>query len=318
MRRLNNKYYKLSSQKCAFSIYETLGLTFIFVASSVISNFILKNIILVPSNTIVKYIDKNDNPYVFNEKIKTKVDDILFLCNNETIKKICEYKTIVKLPNMPNYNYILLHGSPGSGKTHLCSYFAEKLNKKLAVVNLSEIKSQWVGSESQSLNTCLNYIDKHNTNDIIIFDEIDTIVTKRKYTHLAEKDASNTINVMLTWLNGVNTINNNKIIFFTTNHISELCPSFLDRMTHKLYLPTISKTEMKIYWKLHMEHFNNDQINEISQLNVPSYRVADNLLKCTIVSTIKNNKCIQEITVNDIITEYNIMYPIINLCNYTI
>lgn len=288
---------------------EIFGLIAVFTTSNILSLVFIKNIIeRTPksmNNNMLKNIKTNNNKYVVDEKIKNNIDDILFFCDNKIKNKINKYEKEIKLENINTKNYILLYGPPGCGKTHLASHLVGETGKNLVSVNLSELKSPWVGDEASKLNSVLKSVD-NCINSIIIFDEIDTIVTHRKYDSVGAKEASASINILLAWMDGINTDNNDKIILFTTNKPNELSSAFLDRITYKINLDYISKDQAKEYWKHHLSYLNNQELNELSNIPLKSFRMANNILKHVVLNKIKNSSE-TKITIEEIIEAYIII-----------
>lgn len=252
----------------------------------------------------LKILTPNKNPYVVNSELNEHINNIIFMTNQKIKNAIKYYENIVNLHDINTKNYILLYGPPGCGKTHLASHIALKTNKQLVALNFSKIKSQWVGEEPKSLNKCLTDIDTYFNNSIIIVDEIDTMLCQRKYDSVAARDSTASVNILLSWMDGVNTTNDNRLILFTTNNKKELDKAFLDRITYKINIKHLSNEQMYEYWKSHLKYLSHHELNELSKLHFDSFRIANNVLKNAVMEKIKTKNYNSYIYTEDIITEY--------------
>jgi SpoVK/Ycf46/Vps4 family AAA+-type ATPase len=256
------------------------------------------------THSALKVLTPNKNPYVVDKHLDEQIKHIIFM-TNPSIKKVIErYGKIVNLHDINKRNYILLYGPPGCGKTHLASHLALQTSRNLVALNLSSIKSQWVGEEPKSINKCLTDIDNYFNDSIIIVDEIDTIMCKRKYDSVSARDGAASVNILLSWMDGVNTTNDNRLIIFTTNNKKELDHAFMDRMTYKIKIKHLSSEQMYGFWQAHLKYMKSEELKELSKLQFKSFRVANNILKNAIMEKIKAGKYESYILVDDIVAEY--------------
>lgn len=251
----------------------------------------------------LKNIIPNKTPYIFDERTKSKVDDIIFFCNENNKKKLDKYNKKLSI-NVNKNNYILLHGPSGCGKTHLVSNIASRTGKDICALNLSDLKSQWLGEENQKLNENLKSIDQYYNDNIIIMDEIDTVITKRNYGSMGEKDSAASVNILLSWMDGASTCNNNKTVVFTTNKRDALSKAFLDRISYEIKFYGLSQSQIKLYWKEHLKHLSDSEIEELSKLNIDSFRKANKILNLVVVKKVRMNDK-KKISVKDVIDVYN-------------
>ena len=77
---------------------------------------------------------------------------------------------------------VLLHGSPGTGKTLLAKAVASETNSNFLVINGPEIMSKFYGQSEANLRKIFDDAEK-NAPSIIFIDEIDAIASKREETH---------------------------------------------------------------------------------------------------------------------------------------
>jgi transitional endoplasmic reticulum ATPase len=77
---------------------------------------------------------------------------------------------------------VLLHGSPGTGKTLLAKAVANETSSNFILINGPEIMSKYYGQSEENLRKKFQDAEK-NAPSIIFIDEIDAIASKREETH---------------------------------------------------------------------------------------------------------------------------------------
>lgn len=77
---------------------------------------------------------------------------------------------------------VLLHGSPGTGKTLLAKAVANETNANFILINGPEIMSKYYGQSEENLRKKFEDAEK-NAPSIIFIDEIDAIASKREEVH---------------------------------------------------------------------------------------------------------------------------------------
>ncbi|XWS18393.1 hypothetical protein CRYUN_Cryun32bG0039700 [Craigia yunnanensis] len=118
---------------------------------------------------------------------------------------------------------MLLHGSPGTGKTLMARQIGKMLNgKEPKIVNGPEVLSKFVGETEKNVRdrfadaendqrTCGDDSDLH----VIIFDEIDAICKSRGSTRDGTGVHDSIVNQLLTKIDGVESLNNVLLIGMT-------------------------------------------------------------------------------------------------------
>lgn len=69
------------------------------------------------------------------------------------------------------------YGPPGTGKTLSAKGVAHSLNQKLLQVDYSQVESKWVGETGKNIQKVFKLAQEHNA--VILFDEADSLVSKR-------------------------------------------------------------------------------------------------------------------------------------------
>lgn len=143
-----------------------------------------KKAVLITENTDVVF---NPKAVEFNEEetpIDVSYEDIGGL--DEELSKVRE---MVELPlkhpeiferlGIEPPKGVLLHGSPGTGKTLLAKAVANETNSNFFLINGPEIMSKYYGQSEENLRKKFEEAEK-NAPSIIFIDEIDAIASKRE------------------------------------------------------------------------------------------------------------------------------------------
>ncbi|QDZ98942.1 AAA family ATPase [Lysinibacillus fusiformis] len=162
-----------------------------------------------------------------------------------------ELATILLTNGIKPPNSLLLHGSPGVGKTMLSKYIASKLSLPLITLDLSSSISSYLGKTGQNLKKVLDY--GKNNPSVLFLDEFDAVAKRRDDpTDLGE--LKRIVNVLLKELEEWP---NHSIIIGATNH-----PEFLDsaiwrRFDLKIEIPLPNEDQR---YKLWSSNFNNELV----------------------------------------------------------
>lgn len=114
-------------------------------------------------------------------------------------------RNIYKENGIPYRIGFLLYGEPGTGKTSMAKAIATYTNRDINIINLDDLKN------------LPDLLDRVSENEILLIEEIDTVVGSREDNSKENREFGNLLNL----LDGVGTPEN-LIIIATTNHISKL------------------------------------------------------------------------------------------------
>lgn len=138
-------------------------------------------------------------------------------------------------------------GKPGTGKTMTAEAVAKYLNKKLLVVNYSELESKYVGDTPKNIKKVFDEAIKNDA--VIVFDEADSFLGKRltNVTQSADYGVNIARSVLLIELE-----NYNGIVIFTTNLIKNYDEAFKRRILASIQFDLPDETGRKQIWKVHI------------------------------------------------------------------
>jgi transitional endoplasmic reticulum ATPase len=117
---------------------------------------------------------------------------------------------------------ILLHGSPGTGKTLLAKAMATSANATLYSVTVSGVSSQWYGVAEKRIEKIFDLAEK-NAPSILLFDEIDSLCNAREYSRNGAPGAR-VVSVILQRMDGLKPLGK-VIVIGTTNSVGSIDPA---------------------------------------------------------------------------------------------
>jgi SpoVK/Ycf46/Vps4 family AAA+-type ATPase len=175
-------------------------------------------------------------------------------------------------PPKTSHRVVLVHGPPGNGKTHAVrtmSCAVATSSVKVYQVDLTSIKSTWLGQAEHQMKQVLNYVGELE-NAIVFIDEIDSIMGEfnRSNVHNASL-----LTAVLQWINGIETqATRNLTIVCATNFMQQCDAVFLSRCTLKIEIPPPSQQLRHQWWSRNAQHLDSAEINKLSSFPVDSFR----------------------------------------------
>lgn len=155
-----------------------------------------------------------------------------------------------------------LYGEPGTGKTMAAHAIAKELDKKILMVNYTDIESKYVGETSKNITALFEYAKENDV--IIFFDEADALLSKRvtDMTHSSDVSVNQTRSVLLTILNDYE-----GMVLFASNFISNYDKAFMRRIQHHIEFMLPDEKLREMLWKKYVpaEMPNNLDFEEISK-----------------------------------------------------
>ena len=136
----------------------------------------------------------------------------------------------------------LFYGEPGTGKTETVLQLARKTGRDIMQINISEIKSMWVGESEKNIkqifDTYRKKVEEFKITPILLFNEADAIIGKRQEgAERAVDKMENTIQNII--LQEMETLDG--ILIATTNLAQNMDKAFERRFLYKIHFtkPTL-------------------------------------------------------------------------------
>ena len=129
----------------------------------------------------------------------------------------------------------LLYGAPGTGKTETVLQIARATGRNIMQVNLSEMRSMWVGESEKKVKAVFdryrNFVTYCDVEPILLFNEADGIIGKRSTNtqHAVDKMENTLQNIILQEMETLD-----GIMIATTNLTQNMDPAFERRFLYKI------------------------------------------------------------------------------------
>lgn len=161
---------------------------------------------------------------------------------------------------LPKGVTVLLHGSPGTGKTESVLQIGKATNRKIMKVDISASRSMWFGESEKIIKKVFNdyksYAKKQSLTPILFFNEADAIIAKRKEANSSNVgETENRIqNILLEEIE-----NFEGILIATTNLAINMDTAFERRFLFKIEFQKPSVSVKSKIWKSKMPHLTDEE-----------------------------------------------------------
>lgn len=168
----------------------------------------------------------------FCPSVKEQLGNLHDMLNEERYQGICSR---LKEHGMRQGFTCLFYGAPGTGKTESVLQLARATKRDVMHVNVSDIKSKWVGESEKNIKTLFdqyrNIVKTRQTTPILLFNEADAIIGKRKEgaEYAVDKMENSIQNIILQEMEKLE-----GIMIATTNLVQNMDDAFERRFLYKV------------------------------------------------------------------------------------
>ena len=221
-----------------------------------------------------QHVKARDRTLLMPEDIKEKslfynkreLEEVQRLTELLSIDKFKDIQKRLRDANMRPGFTCLFYGAPGTGKTETVLQLGKKTGRPIFQVNISEIKSKWVGESEKNIQELFNKYDSivktKNVCPILFFNEADAVISKRSNNvDDAVDKMENTIqNIILQAMENLS-----GIMIATTNLTNNMDPAFERRFLYKICFdkPTI-ETRAHI-WHSMLPNLSSEEANNLAK-----------------------------------------------------
>ncbi len=190
----------------------------------------------------------------FNDKTGLQMEDLSEMLS---VEKLSAIQSRLKEHGRRTGFACLFYGSPGTGKTESVLQIARKTGRDIMQVNISEIKSKWVGESEQNIKAVFdNYRALCKNSDImpiLLFNEADAILGTRmgKTVHAVDKMENSIQNIVLQEMETLD-----GIMIATTNLEQSLDSAFERRFIYKVRFERPDVNQRRKIWQSMLPSLN--------------------------------------------------------------
>ena len=192
----------------------------------------------------------------FNEETGRQMEDLAELL---TVEKLTAIQTRLKEHGRRTGFACLFYGAPGTGKTESVLQIAHKTGRDIMMVDMSEIKSKWVGESEQNIKAVFNnyraLCKVSHRLPILLFNEADAILGTRmgQAIHAVDKMENAIQNIVLQEMETLD-----GIMIATTNLEQNLDNAFERRFIYKVRFERPNAEQRKRIWQSMMPTLSDD------------------------------------------------------------
>lgn len=193
----------------------------------------------------------------YNEQERAQIEQLTNLLQPERYNQICAR---LESMGMRKGFACLFFGAPGTGKTETVLQIARATGRDIMQVNISDIKSKWVGESEKNIKKIFSYyksiVQEAKVAPILFFNEADAIINKRSENtqHAVDKMENSIQNIILQEIECLD-----GILIATTNLTQNMDKAFERRFLYKIEFTKPSMEAKSMIWR--------SMIPELSEAN---------------------------------------------------
>lgn len=222
-------------------------------------------------------------PLFFSNNVEQQLSSLSELLNEENYLGICNR---LKERGLRQGFACLFYGEPGTGKTESVLQIAKKTGRDIMQVNISEVKSMWVGESEKNVKAIFDRyraVAKHSKRiPILLFNEADAVIGKRKEgaDRSVDKMENSIQNIILQEMESLE-----GIMIATTNLVQNMDAAFERRFLYKVKFDKPELPQRTKIWQSMMPQLSTEAAGKLaSSFDFSGGQIENNTRKCDIES----------------------------------
>ena len=193
----------------------------------------------------------------------------------------------------------LFHGAPGTGKTETVLQLARVTGRNLMQVNISDIKSMWVGESEKNIKAIFTryrkLVEESDVAPILLFTEADAIIGKRleNVQRSVDKMENSMQNIILEEIEKLD-----GILIATTNLTCNMDPAFERRFLYKIEFEKPTVQVKSAIWQTMLAGLSDEDAAVLASKYDFSGGQIENIARKSVVSKIITG---EDFTLNSLI-----------------
>lgn len=196
---------------------------------------------------MIRHEDISPKQLFYDKSITAQIQELGGLLDEKHYKDVCSR---LKANGFRSGFTCLFYGAPGTGKTETVLQLARQTGRDIVQVNVSEIKSMWVGESEKNIKNLFDLyrqkVKEMAIAPILLFNEADAIIGKRQEgAELAVDKMENSIqNIILQEMESLE-----GILIATTNLAQNMDKAFERRFLYKIKFTKPTLEARTAIWK---------------------------------------------------------------------
>ena len=245
---------------------------------------------------IVDYTSITPKQLYYNEREQRAIDQLASLLQPE---RFAQVRDELQKQGFRKGFACLFHGAPGTGKTETVLQLARMTGRNLMQVNISDIKSKWVGESEKNIKAIFTryrkLVAESDVAPILLFNEADAVIGKRleDVARSVDKMENSMQNIILEEIEKLD-----GILIATTNLTCNLDHAFERRFLYKIEF-TKPTTEVKSFiWQSMIAGLSPEDATALASKYDFSGGQIENIARKSVVGRIISG---EEISLNSLI-----------------
>ncbi|MDR0909432.1 MAG: ATP-binding protein [Spirochaetaceae bacterium] len=200
----------------------------------------------------------------YNEKEARSIQTLTNLLGDKSYKKILER---LEQKGMRKGFACLFSGAPGTGKTETAYQVAKQTGRDIMLIDIAETKSMWYGESEKKIkeifSTYRTAVERSEVTPILLFNEADGVISKRKISNSANASIDETENrIQNIILQEIENLEG--ILIATTNLTANMDKAFERRFLYKIEFEKPCLKARKSIWHSMMQEFDDATVEELA------------------------------------------------------